>query len=155
MAGEGIADSVASWIASQSTALTRGVNVVTHALPEPAGHPDLSTSLPMLAVFESPGLAPVNRFVPSSGGQSAFTVHRLRVLVRSTQDDNGEPDPRPSRQIATDAYRSAVGYPPNTTGAYPGGRLTLAAEGAVQSFGRDQQGRYLWEFTVVAHAAST
>lgn len=155
MAGEGIADSVAHWIASQSTALTIGVTVVTHALPEPVGHPNLSTTSPMLAVFESPGLAPVNRFVPSAGGQPAFTIHRLRVLVRSTQDDNGEPDPRPSRKIAADAYRAVVGYPPNTTGAYPGGALTLSAEGAVQSFGRDQQGRYLWEFTAVAYAAST
>jgi hypothetical protein len=137
-------------VASASTKATKGANLFAHFLPETSlGGGFASTSLPTVAVLESPGLPAVDRFVGASGGLPAFNRPQFEVVVRSTQGVAGVADPRPARGLTDNIYRAILSHPPNTTASTSGRRLTLGAlpPALVE---RDERGRFVFLISVDA-----
>ena len=103
--------------------------------------------MPLVAVEEDPGLAPVGKFVGASGGLPAFDRPQVTIVVQSTEGTAGYTDPRSSRGLAHRIYNAINSHAPNTTASTSGVRYTMSAlpPGLVE---RDQRGRYVWAMAV-------
>lgn len=157
MSNENLVEDITRYMAAASTQLTKGVTLFSYGLPEGGrARPGPSTSLPVVGVFEEIGFPPIERF--GSGVQPAFNVHRLRAIVRSTEDMTGDPDPRNSRRLASDLHRIVSAYEPNSaiSGALGSvGDMTWQTLSPPYELERDGRGRWVWTFGFIATVAST
>lgn len=146
-----VIDDVGTYLAANSTRLTKGVTLFGHTLPESSQNSHVSESLPIVALVEELSLPPIGRFVPAAGGLPAFQKNVFRVLCRSTMSDGREPDPRASRGLIDNCWNLVESYPPNST--VSGGSqsaMTLETFGAPAIQTRDNNGRPIWSFTAQA-----
>jgi hypothetical protein len=156
MSSTGLIEDLGVYLAANSTRLSIGTSLFGYQLPDSTSNANVSSTQPVATLIPEIGFLPIGRFVPTSGGQPAFERPAVRVRVRSTDGDNGQPSAQPAYAVANEIHRLLEGFPPNSTVA--GG--THGRIGAVESFSppyledRDDRGRYEFTFRVVVWDAA-
>lgn len=134
----GAIEDIAQHLDTSSTAITRGVNLFAHTLPE--------TTAVAVGLFERTPPGPVQRF---GSGTPAIRRHTIQVLARSTMPTNGEALPVPTNARArADVCWTAMNGILNTT---INGSTYLRAEPLTEPFeiARDERGRVVFGFSAV------
>lgn len=135
----GTIEDVAYYLDSSSTAMTRGVDLFAHTLPE--------TTADRVAVglFERQPPPPIGRF----GTGTPIRRHAVQVIVRSTMPTNGEGivNPTNARARADSAWSILNGITNQTIQ----GSTYLRAEPQTEPFtlGQDERGRLMFSFTAI------
>jgi len=155
MASTGLHEDLGLYLETEITGLTRGSRMFGYQLPASTGNPSVSSTAPIAAIIPEVGFAPVDRFVPASGGLPAFDRPGIRIRVRSTDGSGGgEPLPEASFALASRIHRELSSYPPNSTvaGGVHGAIGAVEPQSAPYLEERDARGRYVFAFRAIVWA---